>query len=104
MEALTVMGASILLLDFNWKWGMMLGWLWSAISPAVVVPSLLSLLERGYGTTTGIVPAAIAASALDDVMSIVCFSIFLDFATSGKPIEATELFGVPAQLVAGIVV
>lgn len=101
-EALAVLLFSWLLLGFNWKWGIMLGWLFSAVSPAVVVPSLLSLTERGFGVNTGIVPAAIAAAALGDVMSIVCFSIFMNFAVSTEEITAVAFLQIPLQLVSGL--
>ena len=42
-ETLVVAVASHLLLDFPWTWGFMLGFVLAAVSPAVVVPCLLSL-------------------------------------------------------------
>ena len=36
-----------------WTWALALGFVISAVSPAVVVPSLLSLQERRYGTAKG---------------------------------------------------
>jgi len=103
-EALAVGLFAYLLLGFDWKWGVMLGWLFSAVSPAVVVPSLLSLTEKGFGVSTGIVPTAIAAAALGDVMSIVCFSIFMGFAVSTNEFSAAGFLDIPIQLVAGLVV
>ncbi|KAF4019751.1 hypothetical protein G4228_011542 [Cervus hanglu yarkandensis] len=50
-----------------------------AVSPAVVVPSMLRLQEKGYGVEKGIPTLLIAASSLDDIVSIsgfnACFSI-----------------------------
>lgn len=49
----------------------------SAISPAVVVPSLLNLKERGYGEDKGIATLVIGASSLDDIFAISVFGIVL---------------------------
>lgn len=48
-----------------------------AVSPAVVVPTLLSLKERGYGEDKGIATLVIAASSLDDIIAISIFGICL---------------------------
>lgn len=48
----------------------------SPISPAVVVPTLLSLKERGYGEDKGIATLVIASSSIDDIFSISLFGIF----------------------------
>ena len=49
VEATVVAISSHLLLGFPWLWGFMLGFILAAVSPAVVVPCLLSLQERGFG-------------------------------------------------------
>ena len=51
-------------------WGFMLGFVLAAVSPAVVVPSLLGLQERGYGVDKGIPTLVIAAASVDDVLAI----------------------------------
>lgn len=48
-----------------------------AVSPAVVVPSLLSLKEKGYGEDKGISTLVIAASSIDDIAAISCFGVVL---------------------------
>ncbi|CAK9053968.1 Sodium/hydrogen exchanger 9B1 (Na(+)/H(+) exchanger-like domain-containing protein 1) (NHE domain-containing protein 1) (Sodium/hydrogen exchanger-like domain-containing protein 1) (Solute carrier family 9 subfamily B member 1) (Testis specific sodium-hydrogen exchanger) (MtsNHE) [Durusdinium trenchii] len=65
------------LLDFPIWWAAMLGFVVAAISPAVVVPSLLQLQEQGYGVTAGIPTMVVAAAPLDDVLSIAGFGICL---------------------------
>ena len=56
-EALVVAVASHLFLGFPWLWGFMLGFVLAAVSPAVVVPCLLSLQERGFGVKKVSLPA-----------------------------------------------
>ena len=53
-----------------------------AVSPAVVVPSMLSLQLSGYGTQEGIPTLVMAASSCDDVLAISMFSMFLGIAFS----------------------
>ena len=57
----------------------------AAVSPAVVVPCLLSLSERGYGLNKGIPTLVIAAASIDDVLAISAFSICMGIAFSGQP-------------------
>ena len=49
----------------------------AAVSPAVVVPSLLSLSERGYGLDKGIPTLVIAAASVDDVLAITGFGVLV---------------------------
>ena len=48
-----------------------------AVSPAVVVPSMLSLQLDGYGVEEGIPTLVMAASSCDDVLAISLFGVFL---------------------------
>lgn len=54
----------------------------SAVSPAVVVPSLLNLSDRGYGINKGIPTLVIAAASIDDVLAITGFGVVLGMAFS----------------------
>lgn len=53
-----------------------------AVSPAVVVPSMLSLQDSGYGVDKGIPTLIMAASSCDDVLAISMFGVFLGIAFS----------------------
>ena len=55
----------------------MLGFVLAAVSPAVIIPCLISIAERGYGVAKGIPTLVIAACAADDVVAISGFGIFL---------------------------
>jgi len=48
-----------------------------AVSPAVVVPQLLVLQEKGYGVEQGIPTLVMAASSCDDVLAISLFGVFV---------------------------
>merc|ERR1712088_261232 len=69
--------------EFPWLWGFLLGFVLAAVSPAVVVPSLLELQDKGYGVDKGIPTLVIAAASVDDVLAISGFSILLGLAFQG---------------------
>lgn len=62
-----------------------------AVSPAVVVLSMLMLQEQGYGVEKGIPTLLIAASSFDDVVAITGFHIFLGMAFFSKGSSAVLL-------------
>jgi len=77
VECLVVAVLSNLILGFPWTVGFMLGFILAAVSPAVIIPCMVSLSERGYGVEKGIPTLVIAASSADDVVAISGFGIFL---------------------------
>lgn len=104
-ETLVIAGLSSVLLEFPLSWALMLGFVVSAISPAVVVPSLLSLQERGYGTATGIPTLVVAAAPLDDVLAIAGFGICLNFSMTGSAGASPlwlDIVRAPLELVLGV--
>lgn len=75
-EGFTIALVSIKLLNFTFIQGGILGFIIAAISPAVVVPSMLDIMMKGLGKEKG-VPALITASAsIDDVFAITIFGVF----------------------------
>lgn len=66
--------------DMPVAWCATLGFVVAAVSPAVVVPSLLALEAQGYGKSAGIPTLVVAAAALDDVFSLAGFGVSLGFA------------------------
>lgn len=48
-----------------------------AVSPAVVVPSMLSLQEKGLGVDQGIPTLVVASASIDDVLAISGFGVLL---------------------------
>ncbi|XP_067670981.1 sodium/hydrogen exchanger 9B2-like isoform X2 [Haliotis asinina] len=101
METVADAVASHLLLGFPWEWGFMLGFVIAAVSPAVVVPCLLSLQEQGYGVDKGIPTLVIAAASVDDVLAITGFGVVLGIAFSHGNLVWTLLKG-PLEAVVGV--
>ncbi|KAJ8607410.1 hypothetical protein CTAYLR_009950 [Chrysophaeum taylorii] len=80
VEATVAAILGFLLFSLPAPWCATLGFVVAAVSPAVVVPSLVDLDRQGYGTKTGIPTLVVAAAALDDVFSLAGFGVSLGFA------------------------
>ncbi|XP_076842273.1 sodium/hydrogen exchanger 9B2 isoform X2 [Brachyhypopomus gauderio] len=79
-EACTVAVVSHFLMDLPWIWGFILGFVLAAVSPAVVVPSMLQLQGSGFGVQKGIPTLLMAAGSFDDVLAITGFTTCLGMA------------------------
>lgn len=73
----------------------------SAVSPAVVVPKMVSLMEMRYGTNKSIPQLILAGASLDDVFVIVLFSTFCSMA-QGSSVSLSDFVGIPISIVLGI--
>ena len=71
-----------------------------AVSPAVIVPRMLKLMEEGYGTAKGIPQMVLAGASVDDVFVIVLFTSFTGMAQDGS-FSPAALAGVPVSIVLG---
>lgn len=72
-----------------------------AVSPAVVVPRMVHLMETGYGTEKSIPQLIMAGASCDDIFVIVLFSTFTGMAQSGKA-DFRGLIDIPVSIVLGI--
>lgn len=106
-EAATVTAAAYLILpDFSWQWSLVLGFTLSAVSPAILVPGLFQLKRMGYGEVKGVNTLLIAASSLDNIVSICAFRIALVilFLTGDLTSKITQgLVDVSIGTVAGVI-
>ena len=73
----------------------------SAVSPAVVVPRMVQLMETGYGTDKGIPQLIMAGASCDDVFVIVLFSTFTGMAQGGAA-RLADLAGIPVSIALGV--
>ena len=71
-----------------------------AVSPAVIVPRMLKLMEEGYGTAKGIPQMVLAGASVDDVFVIVLFTSFTGMAQGGS-FSPAALAEVPVSIVLG---
>lgn len=73
-----------------------------AVSPAVVVPRMVQLMETGYGTDKSIPQLILAGASLDDVFVIVLFSSFVSMA-QGNAANVMDFVNIPVSIVLGII-
>lgn len=78
-----------------------LGAVLAAVSPAVVVPRMVALMEEGYGTQRRIPQMLLAGASLDDVFVIVLFSTFLRVEQGGAA-RAADFAGIPVSIALGV--
>ena len=78
-----------------------LGAVMGAVSPAVIVPRMTSLLENGYGKK-GLPQMVIAGSSADDVYVIVIFTALLALA-KGSKISIMSFLNIPISIILGII-
>lgn len=72
----------------------------AAVSPAVIVPRMLGLMERGYGKRKSIPQLLMAGASADDIYVIVLFSSFIAMAT-GNGVGMAQLLQIPVSVIAG---
>ena len=80
-----------------------LGSVLAAVSPAVVVPRMVKLMDEGYGTEEGIPQLILAGASVDDVYVIVLFSTFLGMA-QGQGISLTNFVNIPVSIFLGMII
>ena len=78
-----------------------LGTVIAAVSPAVVVPKMLKLMEEGYGTDRSIPQLIMAGASVDDVFVIVLFTSFIGLASNGT-FSVLNLIKIPTSIFFGI--
>lgn len=102
-ETLVVAIMTNLLLGLPWLWGIMLGFVLGAVTPAVIVPCMLSLQENNWGVSKGIPTLVIAAASVDDVLAISCFTILLGVTFNANAVLWKVILQGPLEAVVGLV-
>lgn len=101
MEGFTVLGLGMYFLNLSFIEAGMLGFIIAAVSPAVVVPSMLNLVEKGKGAVKGIPTMILAGASIDDVIAITVFSSFLGMYGGGKVNLGRQLLNIPISIILG---
>lgn len=73
-----------------------------AVSPAVIVPKMLNLMEKGYGVKKSIPQLILAGASVDDVFVIVMFTAFTGLAQGGT-FSPASILSIPVSIGTGIV-
>ena len=75
----------------------------AAVSPAVVVPRMVKLMDEGYGVEEGIPQLILAGASVDDVYVIVLFSTFVGM-MQGKGASIISFINIPVSIFLGIMI
>ena len=75
----------------------------AAVSPAVVVPRMVKLMDEGYGTKEGIPQLILAGASVDDVYVIVLFTTFISM-IQGNGVSVLRFVNIPVSIVLGILI
>lgn len=89
------------LLGLNLIDGFLMGAVMAAVSPAIVVPRMVKLIDEGYGKDESVPQMILAGASCDDVFVLVLFSSFLSMAM-GDDFSYKSLFKVPVSILLGI--
>lgn len=90
-----------LILGVNRIEAAVMGAVLAAVSPAVVVPRMVKLMETGYGTKKSIPQMILAGASCDDIFVIVLFSTFSGMAQGGSA-RLMDFANIPVSIVSGI--
>ncbi|HHV29250.1 cation:proton antiporter domain-containing protein [Acetivibrio mesophilus] len=101
-EGLLIALASVYFLDFTFAQGGMLGFIIAAVSPAVVVPFMLKLMENKIGTKKGVPILILAGVSIDDIFAITVFSAFLGLYNGSKINIGIQFLNIPISILLGI--
>ena len=102
IEGLFVALASIKFLNFTFIQGGILGFIIAAVSPAVVVPFMLKLIENNVGSKKGIPTLILAGASIDDVFAITIFGAFLGLYSGSHINIAIQLLNIPVSIILGV--
>ena len=90
-----------MLLGITYLEAAIMGSVIAAVSPAVVVPRMIKLIDEGYGKDKSIPQLILAGASVDDVFVIVVFTVLTAFASTGE-ITGSSFLKIPLSIVLGI--
>ncbi|UMZ75440.1 cation:proton antiporter [Natranaerofaba carboxydovora] len=102
LEGFTVLLLAHYLFGLGFVEAGILGFIIAAVSPAVIVPSMLKLKDRGVGNDKGVPVMILAGASIDDVFAITLISIFLGLVGGGTDGSLLSLLAIPREIIGGI--
>jgi len=88
--------------DFSWPIAAMTAFMLAAVSPAVVVPAMLDLTDKGFGKKKEVPTLILAGASIDDVLAITLFALFTRMAVNPAAQWTSSLWELPRAVVLGI--
>ncbi len=102
LEGLAVIAATRYMFGFSWIVSGMTGFMIAAVSPAIVVPSMLEIVEKQKNGESTVPTMILAGASVDDVFAITLFTIFLNLGTTGQADYSGALLSIPVSIGGGI--
>ena len=102
LEGFAVTFAAYYLLGLPFLQAGMLGFIIAAVSPAVIVPSMLELRDKGLGMGSGVPIIVLAGASVDDVFAITLFSVFLGMGTGSGEASLLQVGMIPVEIMGSI--
>lgn len=103
MEGITILFISRYIFSLSIIEAGMLAFIVAAVSPAVVVPQMLSLINDNRGAEKGIPTLILTGASIDDVIAITIFSTFLGMYGGSHLSIGQQIFNVPVSIIIGII-
>ncbi len=102
MEGFAVTFTAYYLLGLPFLEAGMLGFIIAAVSPAVIVPSMLELRDQGRGMNKGVPVIVLAGASVDDVFAITLFSVFLGMGIGSGEASFLQAGLIPFKIIGSI--
>lgn len=102
-EILAVTGLAPLLFHISYLEAAILGTVLAAVSPAVIVPRMLHLMETGEGKSKSIPQLIMAGASIDDIYVIVLFTAFLGL-YKGESLNVLTFIEIPIAIILGLLI
>ena len=108
LEGFTIALMAMLFLKFSFIQGAILGFIIAAVSPAVLIPSMIDLINRKVGQDKAIPQMLLVGASADDTIAITLFTTFLGIymqTTSGEAISIPmQLLMIPLTIIISVAV
>lgn len=102
-EGFTITFISMKLLNFSFIQGGILGFIIAAVSPAVIVPSMLDLIDKNIGGDKNIPTLILASASIDDIFAITIFTVFLNLYSGIYVNIGAQVLSIPFSILLGII-
>ena len=103
LEILAAVILAPLFFDITYVEAALMGSILAAVSPAIVVPKMLHLMESGYGRKNSIPQLILAGASVDDIYVIILFTSFLGM-TRGQSFNPATVLQIPLSIISGLVI
>lgn len=101
LEGFAIAFVAMKLWGFSFAEGGVLGFILAAVSPAVVVPAMLSYIDQGYGKAKSIPALILAGGSVDNVLAITIFSTFIGVVTGSQLSMGQRILNIPLSICLG---